>query len=119
MSTLIELHVIQRNVFHLLIFVYHTIIHVNVLLFLITIYMLYWYFVAIFSYYPLCRSMTKVISVLVANGMQKYRLYVDVVILTLQSPTVTVCPNCFNNQELCILYLCVSYDSHCKQRLFP
>jgi hypothetical protein len=31
---------------------------------------------------------------------------------------VTICTTCFNIQ-LCILYLWVSYDSQCKQGLFP
>jgi hypothetical protein len=42
-------------------------------------------------------------------------------LLTFQSPVtgLTTCPTCFNNQQIFILYLCVSYDSHCKQWLFP
>jgi hypothetical protein len=39
--------------------------------------------------------------------------------LTLWSPEVTVCTTCLNNQQFCILYLCFSYNSLCKQRLFP
>jgi hypothetical protein len=37
--------------------------------------------------------------------------------LTLQILVVNICPSCFNNQYLCILYLWVSYVSHRKQRL--
>jgi hypothetical protein len=39
--------------------------------------------------------------------------------LTLFRPMVTIYPKCFNNQQLFILYLWVSYDSHYKQGLFP
>jgi hypothetical protein len=39
--------------------------------------------------------------------------------LTLLNPVVTICTTCFNNQQLFILNLCVSYYSHFKQRLFP
>jgi hypothetical protein len=35
------------------------------------------------------------------------------------SPMVAICPTCFNNQYLFILYLWVLYDSHYKQGLFP
>jgi hypothetical protein len=35
------------------------------------------------------------------------------------NPVVTICTTCFNKQQLCILCLWVSYDSHCEQQLCP
>jgi hypothetical protein len=32
---------------------------------------------------------------------------------------VTICPTHFNNQQICILYLWVSYVPYYKHRLFP
>jgi hypothetical protein len=54
---------------------------------------------------------------------QKTHLSLSYSNLNLQSPVVTIRTTCFNIPKLYILphtvYLCVSYGSHNKQRLFP
>jgi hypothetical protein len=39
--------------------------------------------------------------------------------LNILSWMVTICIRYFNSQQVCILYLWVLCNSHCKQRLFP